>query len=168
MKRIEADLFLKEIKTVYVEKPNKYLTYAIQKTISNLEDISKEIAEKYKSLNSKEFFDLEQGRLKIVEKYFEKGEDGNPVIEGDYYKVDKKFEQVLSEEMNQYQEDNKELIQKYNDTTKTFDEYLSEDVGEVVVKVSIKNFPEYLDQNTFKILSKLIKESDKEVSELAD
>lgn len=168
MKRIEADLFLKDLKSVSVENPNKFLRYAIQKTITNLEDVAKEIAEKYKSLNSKEFFDLEQGRMKIVEKYFERDVNGNPVVEGDYYKVDKKFEQKLAEELNEYQEANKEVIEKYNKTAKDFDEYLSEDVGDLIVKVSIKNFPEYQDEQTFKILFKLIKESSKEVEELAD
>ena len=86
----------------------------------------------------------------------------------DYYKVDKKFEQKLAEELNEYQEANKEVIEKYNKTAKDFDEYLSEDVGDLIVKVSIKNFPEYQDEQTFKILFKLIKESSKEVEELAD
>lgn len=169
MKRVEADSFLKQIKSLYVEKPNKYLSYAIQTTISNLEEISEKISDEYKKLHTQEFSELEKGRREIVLEYSEKHVDGSPVIEYDYYKIDKNREVEYVEKINSYQEVNKELIEKYNKIVDQFDKYLSEDIGEdFLVKISIKNFPDYPDPETFKVLKKLIKENQKEVVGLAD
>lgn len=169
MKRVEADSFLKEIKSLYVEKPNKFLLYSIQKTISNLEEISEKIATEYKNLHTQEFFNLEKGRREIVVEYTEKNADGNVVIEGDYFKIDKSRETEYVEKINAYQETNKELIEKYNKIVDDFDKFLSEEIGEdFLVKISIKNFPEYPKPEDFKILKKLIKESSKEIVGLAD
>lgn len=169
MKRVEADSFLKQIKSLYVEKPNKYLSYAIQTTISNLEEISEKISDEYKKLHTQEFSELEKGRREIVLEYSEKRADGSPVIEYDYYKIDKNREVEYVEKINSYQEANKELIEKYNKIVDQFDKYLSEDIGEdFLVKISIKNFPDYPDPETFKVLKKLIKENQKEVVGLAD
>lgn len=169
MKRVEADSFLKEIKLLSVEKPNKFLLYSIQKTISNLEEIADKIATEYKNLHTQEFFNLEKGRREIVVEFTEKNAEGNPVIEGDYFKIDKSRESEYVEKINAYQETNKELIEKYNKIVDNFDKFLSEEIGEdFLVKISIKNFPEYIEPEKFKILSKLIKESSKEIVGLAD
>lgn len=169
MKRIEADSFLKEIKTVYVEKPNKFLLYAIQKTTSNLEKIVEEIATEYNRLNNQEFLGLEKGRRDIVLEYSEKGSDGKPVVEGNYFKIDDSRKQEFEVKINEYQETNKELIEKYNKIVDDFDKFLSEEIGEeFIVKVSIKNFPDFPGSENFKILSKLIKEDSKEVVELSE
>lgn len=169
MKRIEADSFLKELKTVYVEKPNKFLLYAIQKTISNLDTIVNDISTEAKKLNTQEFFILEKGRRDIVVEYAEKGSDGNPIVEGNYFKIDETKKAEFTDKLNSYQETNKELIEKYNILVDEFDKYLGEEIGDdFIVKVSIKNFPDFPGTENFRILSKLIKENTKEIVDLSE
>lgn len=169
MKRIDADSFLKEIKNISVEKPHKFLLYAIQKTTENLENLSNEIIEESKKLYTQEFFDLENARRELVKEYSEKDADGNFVVNGEYIKIDENKKEEFSDKLKEYQETNKELIEKYNKIVEELDAFLGEEIGEdFIVKVSIKNFPEYPGEDTFKVLSKLIKESQKEVIGLTE
>lgn len=169
MRRIDIDKFyssLKEIK--FAEKTNKYFLYSINTTIENAEKVVNEMAEKYASLNTEEFVNLEKGRQLIVSQYVELDENGKPIFEQNYVRIQKDKTEEFSAQMNAYIESNKDLIEKYNKITEEFDKFLAEDVGDgFISKVSFKYIPETLSEKEFDVVKKLIKEDSKEVESIS-
>lgn len=169
MRRIDVDRFytsLKEIK--FAEKTNKYFLYSVNTTTENAEKIVKQISEKYASLNTEEFINLEKGRQLIVSQYVELDDSGKPIYENNYVRINKDKTEEFTVQINAYMEENKELIEKYNKITEEFDKYLSEDISEdFIVKVSFKHIPETLTEKEFDIIKKLIKEDSKEVESIS-
>jgi len=169
MRRIDIDKFYSSLKEIKLEeKTNKYFLYSINTTIENAEKVVKEMSEKFASLNTEEFVNLEKGRQLIVSQYVELDENGKPIFEQNYVRINKDKTEEFSAQMNAYIESNKDLIEKYNVVTEEFDKFLAEDVGEdFIVKVSFKHIPETLSEKEFSIIKKLIKENSKEVESIS-
>ena len=117
--------------------------YAVIKNLKILSAETEALEEFRKSLQVEGFAEFQRKELALLEEHSEKDEDGNPVRTGpNSFKVPKESEEALSKGRKLLQEENKDLIEKFAENQKAFDDVLKEEISLEFYKMNIDDLPE--------------------------
>ena len=134
------------------------LQYAINKNSEKIESHLTSLEKLIKPTDK--FIEYDQKRVAIVEKYAEKDEHGQPIIqknpnEGDTYKVDP---EVVKPEVEELDKEYKEVLEERQEQMKQYLEILNDEHTIEVHMVDMSNVPEDVDGNEFKAIKFMLNE----------
>lgn len=164
MNRIDAIKLLTELKELKQDRTyNKFLIYAITKSVTSLSEILEEAQAKEKGCYTEEYETFTNSRLSLLRVYSAKDEQGNPIVEEGQVSIDESKRGEFEEEIKKLVDANRETLELVENNLKTFEEWSKEEVDVKLTKVSFKYIPDELLPSEYNTLSHLIKESEDEI-----
>lgn len=165
MRRIEYIEFAKALNEIEINDFNKFLVYAIKLTKIKTQKFIDEVIEKEKELFFPEYVNVESMRIKILEKFSKKDEDGKPIIKNDIFQVED--QESCSKELREHYESNKEIFEKHLALRKEYEKFMEEEIEPAIVKTSFVNIPQNIkDEIQYNVLNMFVKETEEEIEKL--
>ena len=152
-KIVELKRSLEELKQD--KKYNKYVLFSIVKTLKTLEPIIADIVKEEEKLYSDEYKTYENSRLSLLKVYADKNENGEPIIKDNIVQVTNKYEE-FEVEFNKLKENNKEILESTLEKSKSFNEYMEEEVEVEITKFKFEYMPDELLPSEYITLEKLL------------
>jgi len=140
-----------------IEKNKKWFTYAITLNEENLH--SKVVAVLNCGIPSKEYASYESAREWLIQKYAERDDDGNYVVDRttNLIKIQDKYVEEAKREFNELNEANSDIIEKRNSDLKDYYEILKKEIEVDVEQTSLENFPDNINKIMLRALKPMIK-----------
>lgn len=163
---LEAIELKKKLENLELKGYNKFILYAISTNISKLTEIEEKIKEADKARYTQDIISFEQKRIDEMKRCGEYKDD-ELVIQNGRVSIseDKKLE--FAETMSQLHEEYSDVLKKFEEESRAFDELLKSDVGISFVKYSWTHLPETMDGAEYKLLSTFVRESEEDIAALA-
>lgn len=164
MNRIDAIKLLNELKELKQDRTyNKFLIYAITKSVSTLSEIFEEVRKKEEECYTEEYKTFTNSRISLLRVYSSKDEQGQPIVENDQVSISEDTQAEFNEEIKKLVDANKETLELVENNLKTLEDWTKEEVELKLTKVSFKYIPDELLPSEYLTLSYLIKESEDEI-----
>lgn len=164
MNRIDAIKLLNELKELKQDRTyNKFLIYAITKSMSTLNELFEETKKKESECYTEEYKTFTDSRISLLRVYSSKDEQGQPIVENDQVSIPEDKQAEFNEEIKKLVDANKETLELVENNLKTLEDWTKEEVELKLTKVSFKYIPDELLPSEYLTLSYLIKESEDEI-----
>lgn len=154
-KIVELKKSLEELKQD--KKYNKYVLFSIVKTLKTLEPIIAEIIKEEGKLYSDEYKTYENSRISLLKVYADKDENGEPIINNNSVQVTHRYNE-FEVEFNKLKENNKEILESTLEKSKSFNEYMEEEIEVEITKFKFEYMPDELLPSEYITLEKLLEE----------
>lgn len=140
-------------------KLDKYFVLAIEKTKKNLLSIVKFIDEKHKLVQDhKGYVEFETERSELNKKFAEKNEAGEPIIEGNQFKILDSNREAWSKAFEKLAKKHKEALDFVENVNKEIEDWRTLEVEVDITEVSFDRVPDQITREEYKSISLLIKE----------
>lgn len=165
MKMFEIKTLLTVLKKFASVKNKKVAYFALRNSHLLLDELAP-LTELEKQFFSDEYKEFEQKRIKLINNYQLKDEDGKPITNERGPVIDEN-NKSLNTEWTKLREEYKSSIEEREEINKQYEEILQEDVEIKVIKISFNDLPDDIVAATeFTSIKLLIKETDDELDEL--
>jgi hypothetical protein len=164
-KRFELVDFFKSLTELNLKGYNKFILFSVDRAKTTVREELKSYEAKEREIYTDEFVKFEQARVDTIRKYAVV-EDGQYVEENGSYKIEEDKRPVLQEELALLVSEHKDLIDSVNAKMAELDVYMKDETDIPLTLVSFKHFPDAMDEKDYAVLSKFIKETPEEISNL--